>query len=57
MTHDNEGILLDAILLAAVGVFGWFIANLHEILGNIFLLLSIAFLIWKWAKEAKKKEK
>lgn len=56
MEHHNDTIF-DAIILILIGISGWVIVNLHDILGDAFLILSIAFLVWKWRKEAKKKDK
>lgn len=49
--HPND--LLSAI---APAVFGVTLAEVNDVLGALSLVMGMAYLCWKWRKEAKKPE-
>jgi hypothetical protein len=59
MTEDTEAdiTIWKAIGLIFLYLINYVIHNYNAIMGNIFITLSIAFLLWKWRSEYLKDKK
>lgn len=56
--HEQAERIFDGAVLFLLGVIGYVGSNFNAILGNIFLMLSISYLVWRWRRDVKRsKEK
>lgn len=51
---DTDDITFMGMKLLSLWLISWFAKNYHEIMGNVMITLSVAYLAWKWYRDWKK---
>jgi hypothetical protein len=49
--EDHDGVKLELIKLVSMWIISHCIRDFHETAANVFITLSILYLLWKWRRD------